>query len=494
MMMLLLAATAARAASPAVAVSPGANHPSSSTNLSGTGFGASEAVDLYFDTTDEQLAITNASGAFASTPISVPATALPGVHYVTAVGRHSGLGGQAKFTVQTNWTQYQFGVQQKGWNPYENVLSTNNISGLDLAWSFASSGIASSPTISGQELFIGVGSKLYALNATSGAQLWSATLGGTAAYQGSAPAVSGGNVYIGASDGKVYAFKASTGAPAWASPYATGTSITSGLTVASGVVYAWSGQILYAINASTGSGLWNHPFTPNSLCSPSPAVTGGVIFILDCVSDLVALSTSNGAPIWSSPASAKVVAGPAVANGRVLFGDVSGNIYAFSTDAGHSIWTQNPGGTAVSGSAAVANGIVYFGTLSGPSGNVFAYDVRTGTQLWNTPVATPIGTSLSVANGVVYTAASQLLLALDAHSGNILWSYGNYAASMPTAPVIANGMAYFVDSGGLLAFALNAGNNGVYHRNPKPPAIVALHPDMSLSPWHRAKLPPLDEQ
>src|ERR1700733_10360109 len=98
-------ASGAWAASPAIKVSPGVNHPSSTTNVSGTAFGATEAVDIYFDTTDEQLAVTNGSGAFGKTPIPVPANAVPGTHYVTAVGRHSGLAAQQAFTVDTDWAQ-----------------------------------------------------------------------------------------------------------------------------------------------------------------------------------------------------------------------------------------------------------------------------------------------------------------------------------------------------------------------------------------------------
>lgn len=62
------------------------------------------------------------------------------------------------------------------------------------------------------------------------------------------PAVTGGTVYIGSGDGKVYALNAATGHLRWA--YTTEVSIDSGLAVADGTVYAGSnGGTVYALNA-----------------------------------------------------------------------------------------------------------------------------------------------------------------------------------------------------------------------------------------------------
>ena len=58
---------------------------------------------------------------------------------------------------------------------------------------------------------------VYALNASTGAKLWSFATGGQV-Y--SSPAVANGVVYIGSFDGNVYALNASTGAKLWS--FATG--------------------------------------------------------------------------------------------------------------------------------------------------------------------------------------------------------------------------------------------------------------------------------
>ena len=68
----------------------------------------------------------------------------------------------------------------------------------------------------------------------------------------SSPAVAGGVVFVGSYDGKVYALNASTGALIWS--YTTGASVFSSPAVAGGVVYVGSDdRKVYALNASTGA-------------------------------------------------------------------------------------------------------------------------------------------------------------------------------------------------------------------------------------------------
>ena len=71
-------------------VSPGTGPPGSAVNVSGAGFGPLEGVDVYFDTTDLALAETGANGSFGPVSITVPASAVPGTHTVSAEGRQSG--------------------------------------------------------------------------------------------------------------------------------------------------------------------------------------------------------------------------------------------------------------------------------------------------------------------------------------------------------------------------------------------------------------------
>src|ERR1043166_7636521 len=128
---------------PSVTLAPTTGHPKATTQVSGSGFGAGKAVDIYWDAADRLLVITDGSGNIAKTPLKVPADALPGQHWVTAVERDNGDGAQKAFTVRTNWVQFGFTAPGTHRNPYENVISPPNVNQLSLAWSAPANGVYS---------------------------------------------------------------------------------------------------------------------------------------------------------------------------------------------------------------------------------------------------------------------------------------------------------------------------------------------------------------
>ena len=209
----LLTPVGAAAASAVMTLKPIKGPPTTVTTVKGTGFGASETVDVYFDTTDLVLASTNATGGF-SIKLTVPATASPGKHWITADGRATRLSAQAAFTVSTNWLSFRGGPRRSGVNPYENVLSPSTVGGLNEQWAATTGNqILSSPAYSGGYLYVGsFDDNVYKLKATNGAVVWSYTTGGLV-Y--SSPTVIGGVVYVGSEDDSIYAIKASTGVKLW---------------------------------------------------------------------------------------------------------------------------------------------------------------------------------------------------------------------------------------------------------------------------------------
>ena len=268
-------APGAWATGPLIALSPYENHPNSTVQGKGAGFGAYEAIDIYFDTTDEALAIANANGAFPKIPIPVPASALPGTHYVTAVQRSNGEGSQRVFTVNTDWAQFHFNEKRKGLNAWENVLAPNNVASLDVAWTAATLGaVTSSPAVVGGNLYIcSEDYLLYSFNATSGAENWGINLNTSC---DSSSAVANGVIYVGYNDGILHAINTANGTQNWF--YETGGAIKSSPVVANGVVYFGSkDDNLYAVDATTGATLWTAPtgYAINS----SPAVANGVVYV-----------------------------------------------------------------------------------------------------------------------------------------------------------------------------------------------------------------------
>ena len=463
-------------AAPGVNLAPTTGHPKATTQVSGSGFGTSEAVDIYFDTTDMLLGVTDGSGNFGKYPLKVPANALPGTHWITAIGRKSGDAGQKTFTVRTNWAQYGFTAPGSHGNPYENVISSSAVSDLTLAWSAPANNAFSSPAISGGVAYVGgdLGG-LRAFTVSTGALRWTAT--GCGEVFLSSPAVANGIVYVGCyADGKLYAYSASNGSLKW-SQTAGGFHITSSPTVANGVVYVGSeDDNLYAFDAISGTPLWT--YATGVGVDSSPAVAHGVVYFGSNDSKLYALNAATGALIWSGNTGGSIIGSPTVANGAVYIGSNDGYLYAFNGATGGVNWTFNTGG-AIGAAPAFSNGVVFTGNAD--TQTFFALSAGYGTLLWSANIGATAFAAPSVADGVVYASAGSVIHALNASSGVELWNTteGNDYSS----PVIADGMLY-VGSGtfdnNLHAFALDAGDNAIYHRNPAPPPYASLHPDYRL--------------
>ena len=466
-------------AAPSVALAPSGGHPMATTQVSGSGFGANKAVDVYWDTTDKLLIITDGSGAFPNTPLQVPADAPPGQHWVTAVERDNGNGAQKTFTVRTNWATFGFDAQNRHYNPYENVVSASNANQLDTLWSVALGNVQDAPAVSSGVVYAGSDSGFYAINASTGALRWAAFQ--CAEVIGSSPTVAGNTVYVGCyTDGKVYAYSTSNGSLKWSA--ATGGNIFSSPVVSNGIVYvgSYDGK-LYAWDATTGASKWTATTTAASAITASPAVNNGIVYIGSSDHKVYAFNAATGAPIWTYSTGGAVEGSPIVGNGTVYAGSDDGFLYALSAATGAFYWSYNLGNPV--SMPAFANGIVYVGSSNSLS--LTALTAGTGKLVWSTNLNGSSYFPPNIANGVLYVAAGFYTHAVDARTGADLWAAPD-VGNQWTSPVIADGVLYVgsgPDGGGdlnLHAFALDSGDNAVYRRNPGPPSFATLHPDFRL--------------
>jgi len=147
--------------------------------------------------------------------------------------------------------------------------------------------------------------------------LWVANTGNQA---GSSPAVANGIVYIGAADGKLYAFDATTGNPLWTA--ATGGPIESSPTVAGGASGASSGQVVYV--GSDDNSLYAFDANGSTNCST-------LLFQLKTCTPLWSYAT--GGAIESSPSVVdwKANQNPpgGVAVGAIYVGSDDNKLYGF---------------------------------------------------------------------------------------------------------------------------------------------------------------------
>nr|WP_213805143.1 PQQ-binding-like beta-propeller repeat protein [Granulicella sp. dw_53] len=187
-------------------------------------------------------------------------------------------------------------------------------------------------------------------------------------------------------------------------------------------------------------------------------------------------------PSPSGPDADLTAGGPNLVNNTVGFGQKNGMYWALNPDDGHIVWANlvGPGsveggiqwGTATDGDRIYVpisnfNNTSYLLQPSGPRinwGFWSGLDAKKGKILWQTadPDAGTFDTGApSVANGVVYFGSmSGTMYALNAKTGAILWSFAS-GGSVIDAPSIVDGTVYW-GSGFHSATILGNNNNKIY--------------------------------
>ncbi len=193
-----------------------------------------------------------------------------------------------------DWPTFMYTAARTGANLFETTITAKTASNLHLAWTFKTGGaIAASPVTANGVLYIGSWDGYeYAINASTGAQLWKQFLGiqpktkqCIAKGITSTATIGNGVLYVGGGDGNLYALNTADGSIIWKTlisppPY-----------------YNWSSPLIY--NNELYIGL-------SSNCD-SPEVQGKVL-ALNTADGSIAASISlvpdghKGAPVWSSPA------------------------------------------------------------------------------------------------------------------------------------------------------------------------------------------------
>lgn len=396
---------------------------------------------------------------------------------VVAVGAVCG-GASSASAAAGDWYQFHGNAGLTGFNPSETTLGVANVATLTQSWSDPIStsgetaGVPASPAVVGGVVYIvGNDGTLAALNATSGATVWSRNIG---AFGGLSPAVSQGRVIVEAG-GVLMAFRATTGHPLWSiTPFPFSSACPP--TVYGGVIYVCA----YAGGQPTQSQVFAFTVGTGSLVFASAKFDGQAQanVAVDGINAYVTVAKDDGtgavyeipvncqtgcAPALTMPTASIIQTAPTLHIAtQGLFTEVivaADKLYAFESVFGHLLWANhagNYGGSRPNGSSpAVAGSSVYIGSSDG---SVYAFGTGHGGKRWATPL--PAGSffasdSPAVANGVVYIGAIDgHLFALNATDGTILWST-QLAGAAQSSPAISQGHVFVGSgSGNLYAFGL----------------------------------------
>ena len=318
------------------------------------------------------------------------------------------------------------------------------------AWTFAprrAGAIApSSPVIRYDRIFVGQSDgAYYALDKNTGKVRWRYLPGEKRATAPlpptpdgrplATPAAFDGIVYLGGSDGTVYAVDALEGRTIWR--FSTGGPITSSPAVAGGLVYlgSWDGMV-YALELKTGALVWRAP-AGGPVADPV-AVGDAVVFARAVDGPLLALDGQSGEQAWEQ---ADVPAGaPLFAELVVVVGD-----RAFDPTSGGLLWRAE---------APLASAVVRLDMVIYPDR---AVDLFTGTPRW-LAAADGAAQVVQIACGAqVLAVQAGELVARDVATGQVQW-HQSLGAGTALPPAVAPG---------LLALVLEDGRLRAYRTTPE---------------------------
>jgi outer membrane protein assembly factor BamB len=169
---------------------------------------------------------------------------------------------------------------------------------------------------------------------------------------------------------------------------------------------------------------WYHPIEPYIPYKIQPIAANGKIYV-STARGLYAFQASDGDLVWVYPTELPLGNSPTIAsvNGRSIayVGGYDRKIHAIDANSGEDI----PGYTAYEALAGfetnplVINNRIYAGNRDG---YFYALDARTGNLIWSYPTDGPILFSAAYKNGILYFASNDACAyALDATHGSLVW-------------------------------------------------------------------------
>lgn len=461
---LLLAAPAFGQNPPKVTVNPSFAPPQSEVLVSGKNFTPHTGFQITLDGLFIGEGVTNGTGSFSKATARIPSGVTEGDHQFTVTDL-AGVTLSFPYIIRTDWTHRRSDIFNDANNPYEWKLSTTNVSGLTLAWNtIGNPGPCLNTTaivVAGVVYYLNQNVGLQALDPATGAPLWNYDMSGVHNNPcGSTPSArdsllfSLADIYVGA-DKELWSINIEKRTKNWVKKFdavgwplvADSVIVSDGSNLAS---FQTGGKQNYNNSAeSDGYNVWSNGFVFS-------AVNPGNGFDY-----FRSYDATTGGVNWTQ-ADVGCVDGnaPLAANGNIYKG-CGGRLDSFNVSS--SSYISNPNVEPFT-NLAFANNMVYAGFYQGETAFIGAFDPNTLGVLWQAGLGQSAFGDPIVANGVLYTSiqfgscsqqsSEAFVLAMDASSGNTLWSYQiPNACSAPVPAAVVDGTLYVVDNTGQALWA-----------------------------------------
>jgi outer membrane protein assembly factor BamB len=246
-----------------------------------------------------------------------------------------------------------------------------------------------------------------------GKLLWSTAAGTADRVEGSAIIGPDGSVYIGADDGRVYAFNGVTGAVRWATFVQTAGVDSTPALGADGLLYVGAGHSVVALYAATGVQKWRFTTAGDVESAPALAPDGTLYFGADDAK-VYALNSSTGSLKWvfAFPDDSTTDSSPALgADGTVYIGSDKGTLYALDGQRGSLKWSFAAIGE-ISGAPAIGmDGTVYICALNSAKTESVTYAIigQSGIPRWAVTHGSQSAPSVAIgSDGMVFVSGVAL--------------------------------------------------------------------------------------
>jgi outer membrane protein assembly factor BamB len=340
-------------------------------------------------------------------------------------------------------------------------------------WTFEASDEISGLDVAGDMVFVGSGSTVSGLDASTGTPRWRfhATLDGDSPLGNEVTLAAGTGAVFVATGSSVVALDATTGRHRWSTHMGHipeyGVILGVRVAVTDDTVYATVANRVVALDPATGRPHWTHEVAQRF--AGSPHSEAGRVFVTSGA-DIEALDQATGTLLWrygngNNDASHLTVSQGIVVKASHELGVVA--VVAVDAASGEERWTATVGGrgAGLNWPPVVSHGVVL---VLGRDGRLHALELATGACRWVLPDHATGGRPVDVApaadGGVVYAATSGRIYAIDVATGATRWDHETFWDVFGISRIAARaGTVYLADLPNISGHvhALKAGENRI---------------------------------
>ncbi len=356
-------------------------------------------------------------------------------------------------TCSAGWDGYRWPIY-RGDRSLTGVAEGSLPDSMRLLWSFETGDeIKSSPVIDKETVYIGsTDGKVYALRLKDGRKIWDFDTGVAVEAP---PLILKGTVYVGSLDGMFYAIDSRTGTVRWT--HETGNRIAGSanwVSAVSGKGY-WIligsyDNILYCVDADTGKRVWQ--YETENFINGAPSLyekDGQQVVFGGCDAYVHLVSVENGTLSLKIHAGSYIAASAAVYGGCAYLGHYGNRLISVDLERGRILWEygDDDEGGAFFSSPAVTEERVIAGSKDW---KVHCVDRRNGKRIWTFAAGGEVDSSPVICGDKVAVGSTDgFVYMLKLEDGKELWSY-EIGEGITSSPAVAQGMVIIGSDDGVV--------------------------------------------